>query len=44
MGGIRPRTRRAIRLKAFRCPRCGCVIGAVRRRCRKCNKELPKFK
>jgi hypothetical protein len=44
MGGLRPRTKRALRLKAYRCPRCRAVIGAVRRRCRKCNKALAKFK
>jgi hypothetical protein len=44
MGGLRPRTARAKRLKAFRCSRCNKVIGAVRRRCSRCGLALPKFK
>jgi predicted amidophosphoribosyltransferase len=44
MGSVRPRTSRAIRLKAFRCPRCLKVIGKIRPRCSRCGKELPKFK
>jgi hypothetical protein len=42
MGGIRPRTKRAKRMKAKRCPKCGKQLAGRLKRCYRCNTVQPK--
>ena len=37
---IRPRTARKMKLKARRCPKCGCKLNPLRKRCKKCAQKL----
>jgi uncharacterized OB-fold protein len=42
---LRPRTRRTMKIKARRCPKCGAKVNNQRKRCKRCAKVLsfPKF-
>jgi uncharacterized OB-fold protein len=37
---IRPRTARKMKLKNLRCPKCGCKLNPLRKRCKKCAQKL----
>lgn len=37
---IRPRTARKLKLKDLRCPKCGCKLNPLRKRCKKCAQKL----
>jgi hypothetical protein len=37
---IRPRTPRKMKLKNLRCPKCGCKLNPLRKRCKKCAQKL----
>jgi ribosomal protein S27AE len=43
MGGLRPRTKRSLRLKSRRCPKCGKLLAARYKRCKRCHKVQPKL-
>lgn len=37
---LRPRTKRKMMLKKLRCPKCGCKLNPLRKRCKVCAKKL----
>lgn len=39
---LRPRTARTLKIKARRCPKCGCKLNSQRKRCKKCSLKLAK--
>jgi hypothetical protein len=42
--GLRPRTPFVHKVKARRCPKCGCKLNSQRKRCTRCHAPTPQVK